>query len=836
MSLELRFVCSLRAGLHARPASVLARLASGFAADCKLFNLRTGSSADVKSVLALIAADVRLHDECRIDLSGADAERAYSAVHRCLEQDLPLSETEPEPLMPQPAIRLPAALEAIGIDAQAGVPIHPGVGSGRIVLLRHFELPDDVATDHGSHSRHAREQLDHALAEVQSRLAAQVNSAMPGAARGILAAHLEIATDSALREQLYEAMAEGRSAAQAVIQASRHFCDQLRSSPSDYVRERAADVVDVCARLREALDGRALTPSVVLAQPSVVVAEMLTPQQLLALDRRWLQALVFESASVNSHAAILARSLGIPTVGGVRNALQRCSALETVLVDARRGFVCAFTPAVRDFYEQESRVQVRRDASRRERARSNAITRDGHRLIVAANVASPEEARDARELGAEGVGLFRTELLFAARGALLTEEEQLAAYVAAVRAAPEGVIIRTLDIGADKPLPSLARHHEDNPFLGHRGVRVYRERRELLRTQLRAILRASAFGTVQVLAPMISCVEEVQWVKGELSQVRTELQAQGIACAPALRLGVMLEVPSACFILKELCAEVDFFSVGTNDLSQYFTAADRNNSKVAALAEPLHPGFIRLLKQVVNEIRAAGKWVGVCGEMAAELQHLPLMVGLGVDEISVSAAAIPALKECLRTLSAARCRDLLVRALDCGTAVEIRALLARESGVMPGSLLDTRMVFLQAPELTKTDALHTLSEALFIAGRTEDAGAVEQALWTREARYSTALGNGFAVPHCKSEALDADSIGVLRPMRPIDWGTDDRQSVQMIILLAMRAASGSDRHLEVFSKLARKLMDAEFRERLLTAAKPDETVALLDKELGLSEA
>jgi multiphosphoryl transfer protein len=294
-------------------------------------------------------------------------------------------------------------------------------------------------------------------------------------------------------------------------------------------------------------------------------------------------------------------------------------------------------------------------------------------------------------------------------------------------------------------------------------------------------------------------------------------------------------VPAAGFILDQLSTEVDFFSLGTNDLNQYFLAADRDNPKTAELSNVLHPGFLRFLKRIVEEIHGAGKWVGMCGEMAAEIQHLPLLVGLGLNEISLPAAGIPAIKRAISQLSAADCERVLADVIACREKAEIEELLEHAQPLRPAQpLLSKELVLLGSESKNKEEAMQEIVDAFYVAGRTEDRQRLEEALWSREAVYSTGLGYGFAAPHCKTEAVTADSIGVLKLGHAIDWGSVDSEPVSMIILIAMREPQIPSRHMQVFSKLARKLMNEEFRGHLLTVENAHDMATYLAQQLEIS--
>ncbi len=472
-----------------------------------------------------------------------------------------------------------------------------------------------------------------------------------------------------------------------------------------------------------------------------------------------------------------------------------------VIVDANRGLVFPqITDAVRRFYARERDAQERRRAALTQFAFAPAISAGGERIEIGANVSSLSEAIAASWKTARTASVFfRTEMLFASRDTPPTEDEQFAIYAEVVRAAKSGrpVILRTADVGGDKPLPYLNLPAERNPFLGYRGIRIYPEYREWIGAQIRAALRASAIGPVWLMAPMIASVEEALWL-GK-NEVRS---AQPDAEMPLG--GAMIEVPSAAFLpWTGFCAELDFFSIGTNDLSQYFFAADRENPKVSGIADVRAPAFLALLERIVSGVRAHGKWIGLCGEMASDAQNLPLLLALGLNEISVSGNLIP----------------------------ELKGMIARGRNSEP--LLSTSLVRLLSDSRDKDEAMRELANVLYAAGRVEDPGGIEEALWARESVYDTGLGYGFAIPHCKTDAVGANSIGVLRLDQPVDWGSADGTPVRMVILLAIRESGENGAHMKVFSKLARKLMDEEFRGRLMEIDDPGEMVSRLGGELAI---
>lgn len=839
MACECSFRCPLPNGLHARPASLFSAVAKRFTSELTLINERTGAKANAKSVLALVGADVKFGDGCRVGVEGVDQDKARAAIQDFVERVLPGCD-EALPLAGEKAgeVLLPRSIIAAGVRWIAGTPACGGIGRGVAVGVAELALPEEAAGLAGESVAVERARIEQGLAAVRKAIAVKSGGAVATIEKAILEAHLSIVDDVALRDKLVELVEGGCSAGGAIVGAGRHFMEQLRGAESLYVRERAADVQDVCLQLVEEVCGPDWRPGEVkLTRASVVVAENLTPRQLLALDRQLLRGLALGHAGTTSHAIILARSFGIPTLTGIRDAWSQIAVGQEVVVDAETGIVVAeLTPAVERYYEREAETIRRHRKRTAVCAACGATTKDGRRVEVAANVSTAAEVGPAMEQGAEGIGLFRTEMLFLDRKEPPSEEEQFAEYAQAARAAGgRPVIIRTMDIGGDKPAAYLGLPAEANPFLGYRGVRIYPQHEWLFVEQVRAIVRASAFGAVRLMVPMIALPEEARWVRQRVTEVQAELKPREAAFDERMQIGAMIEVPSAAYVLDRLAEHLDFFSIGTNDLAQYFFAADRGNAKVAGLHDVRHPAFLRLLRRIVEEARGLGKWVGLCGEMSRDAMNLPLLIGLGLEEISLSAPDVPAIKAAVGRLSAGECGELLKRAMDCATGADVAALLGESQRQgHGGALLDCELVDLDADCANREEAIRRAVDALYLAGRTQNRRAVEEAVWAREAVYSTGLGFGFAIPHCKTDAIGVDSICVLRFREPVDWGAEDGQPVRMAILLAIRESNQDGTHMKVLAQLARRLMHEEFREGLMTTADADAVVQYLSQELGLA--
>ena len=834
MVFDYKFSFPLPSGLHARPAGALADIAAAFTADVYLSNERTGASANAKSMLSMIGADVRKGDVCLLRTAGADGAAAHAALREFIDLVLPLSDAPPpEADTLRGSARLPRSLEKISPSFVSGTVIHPGLGQGRLVFLRGRSLPETLEQTAVASPPQEEEELLKVLSGFRNRIGRQIKGYSASAA-AILKAHLSIVNDCVFLDMLLNSVRNGRSSGQAVVETGRYFAGTLSSAGSDYIRERAADVQEVCLDLLQDLYGQNFgSPEERLTEFSIVIADHLGPRELLELDRRFLKGLVVREMGQTSHAAILARAFDIPTLSDIGAGGLRAG--QPAVIDARQGvLIAAPNERVIRYYQKETAVLNRRHQKEVANANAAAITADGVRLEVAANISSAEEVCPAVALGAEGIGLFRTEMLYLSRDSAPAEEAQFRTYRAALlHAAGRPVIIRTFDIGGDKPAVYLDLPKEENPFLGYRGVRIYQEYREVFETQLRAIIRASADGPIRLMVPMISSAEEIRWVKDRITALQAELRTSGIPFDPKMAVGVMIETPSAAFSIETLSSEVDFFSIGTNDLSQYFFAADRTNERVSGLCCVRHPAFIRLLSHAVTQARACGKWIGLCGEMAGDPASLPLLLGLGLNEISVGASRIPGIKQLLATLSSKVCRSELERILRCSTSVEVDTLLSQIVPTTDRCLLEPDLILFDSDSETKEEAIHELVNALYVSGRTEDPGAIEDAVWAREAVGITGVGFGFGIPHCKSDAMKHSSIGIVRLRMPVSWCPTEDTPVRMIIMLATRQTDSGALHMQIFSKLARKLMHEEFRRQLLEAATATDLGLFLEQELSM---
>ena len=658
---DVKVLCD--AGLHARPATFLVDVAKRFESEIRI---QHGTKiANGKALASLLKLGVENGGAIRILASGHDARAALDALKEAVESGLG-EEEEVE----APAAKAIAWTPESSVRAISGVTASPGLAIGPLFQFQAIQIvvkdtprdPDSEKSAFKQALETAREQLGAIYDAVQAR--SGKNEA------AIFHAHQALLGDSDLCGEVSSLIDDGHSAAWSWQRAIEARIADLRQLHSERLAGRAVDFHDVGQRVLRLLAGTQQGDLHLPEEPVILVADDLTPSDTARLDPRRILGLCTALGGPTSHTAIIARSLGIPAVVGAG----------AVLLEQKDGITCILEGAAGRLYlepdaadlQSARKFQVELEHQRDEEFETRyqpAILTDGHRVEVVANIAKATEAAAAVEAGAEGVGLMRTEFLFLERTTPPSEEEQFEAYSTMTRALNRlPLIIRTLDIGGDKVVPYLSLPKEDNPFLGVRGIRLCLRRPELFLPQLRAIYRAASTGPVKIMFPMISTFEELREAKGMAEQVRKELGA------PPVEIGIMVEVPSIAVMASEFAQEVDFFSVGTNDLTQYALAIDRMHPALAKQADSLHPAVLRMIDLTVRAAEGAGKWVGVCGGAAGDPRGAVILTGLGVRELSMSLPSIAAVKAHLRGISYANAKAFAKRALACKTAGEVHAL------------------------------------------------------------------------------------------------------------------------------------------------------------------
>ncbi len=673
-------------GLHARPAARFVRTAMRFDADIAVQNVSQGRPrANAKSMMEVAnTGTARQGEQIRITAEGDDADEALRALQTLVEsgfgemnaeeegsaRESPAAPPEPDAESPAPA-EDPDKLQ--GIAASEGFVVAPAFlyRPPKLDVERRTvsDIPGEITRLQDA-LRQAREQLSELQQEVAQRDAEVAE---------IFEFQRMMLEDPALVDAIEEEIRDASSNAEAAVElAVDQWVRRFETGDDTVMRLRAADVRDAGNRVLRALLGRVEErPLSTLPEPAIVVAEELTPSDTAQMDRERVLGLCTAGGGATSHVAILARMWNLPAVVGLGERVLRIEDGTLLAVDGGAGVVQVDPPpeVIEAFDAQRERREARleRALARTEEA---AITRDGHQVEVVANIGDIASAQEALEFGAEGVGLLRTEFLYIDRATIPDEEEQYEAYRAIADVMEDRpLIIRTLDIGGDKPLPYLDLQPEMNPFLGVRAIRLALRRPDLFRPQLRAILRASVGHNVKVMFPLITTYHEVIQAKDALEKARQDLDQEGVPYTEDIEVGIMVETPAAALVADKIAPLVDFFSIGSNDLTQYTLACDRGNEQLGDLFQALDPAVLRLIRHLIDAAHAAGKWAGLCGELAGRRRAIPLLLGLGLDEFSMTPRAIPEAKQIIRSLTMNEAQEVAEHALSLATVVEVKAYL-----------------------------------------------------------------------------------------------------------------------------------------------------------------
>lgn len=499
----------------------------------------------------------------------------------------------------------------------------------------------------------------------------------------IFVAHLLLLEDPEMLAAIEEKIRTGCNAEYALHEVSNMFIALFEGMDNVYMQERAADIRDVSKRLLAHLLHVEMLDISRLSTDVIIVAEDLTPSMTAQLDPQYVKGFITDIGGRTSHSAILARSLDIPAIVGAKTATQVIQHGSAIIMDGTNGkIILNATPEVTAYYEQQQQMLQQQRSELLHYRTLSSISADGRSVEIAGNIGKPEDVEKVVHVAGDGIGLFRTEFLYMERQELPNEEEQFHAYRTVLESMHgKPTVVRTLDIGGDKHLPYLQLPTEMNPFLGYRAIRICLDQQAMFRTQLRALLRASAYGNLKIMFPMIATIEEWRTAKQILLEEKAQLQAQGVAIAEAIEVGIMVEIPAAAMIADLFAQEVDFFSIGTNDLIQYTLATDRMNENVSYLYQPYHPAVLRLIKNVIDAAHKQGKWVGMCGEMAADSIAIPILLAMGLDEFSMNASAILKTRAQIAKLSYKQLEQHLDRILMLSTAAEVEAYIQKNLSI-----------------------------------------------------------------------------------------------------------------------------------------------------------
>ncbi len=673
---EIRVIVSNRLGLHARPAAQFVGTVARFQSQILVQNLtRNTELVRGDSINQVTTLGVRQGHELVITATGSDADEALAALQTLFANNF----GEDNVALNSPPVFhhevTPATHgELSGIAASRGVAIAPVVN----YQPTHITITEYHVDDPESEWQRVQAAIQTARQEIQA-VFSQASLQIGDAEAAIFDAQLLFLEDPVLLEAAHQRILEHHINAEAAWQAVvDEVVTSYRTLEDAYLQERVEDVVDVGQRVLRLLAGNA-PANLHLSEPAILVATDLTPSDTARLDPRMVLGICTTSGSATSHSAIIARTLGIPAVLGVDPQVLHLADGTLMALDGESGKAWVEPEShILDLLEAKREAWQTAQQEARATAHQPAITLDGRQVSVFANIGSINDVQVAVASGAEGVGLLRTEFLYLDRISAPTEEEQLEVYQAIAQVLDNRpLIIRTLDVGGDKPLPYLrVGFPEANPFLGWRGIRFCLDHLDLFKTQLRAILRASVGHQIKIMLPMIATVTEVRAAKVILGEVQAELNQAGIPFDAAMKVGIMVEVPSAVAIADQLATEVDFFSIGTNDLSQYVMAGDRTNPRVANLVDALHPAVLRMVQQTIQAAHAAGISVGLCGELAADTLATPILLGLGLDELSVNPQSIPGVKQAIARLSIVESEAIVASALQQDSAVHVREIIS----------------------------------------------------------------------------------------------------------------------------------------------------------------
>lgn len=563
----------------------------------------------------------------------------------------------------------------------SGILASPGIAFGKALLLKE----DEIVIDRKKISADQVDQEVERFLSGRAKASAQLETIKTKAGEtfgeekeAIFEGHIMLLEDEELEQEIIALIKDKHmtadAAAHEVIEGQASALEEL---DDEYLKERAADVRDIGKRLLRNILGLKIIDLSAIQDEVILVAADLTPSETAQLNLKKVLGFITDAGGRTSHTSIMARSLELPAIVGTGSVTSQVKNDDYLILDSVNNQV--YVNPTNEVIDKMRAVQEQVASEKAELAKLKdlpAITLDGHQVEVCANIGTVRDVEGAERNGAEGVGLYRTEFLFMDRDALPTEEEQFAAYKAVAEACgSQAVIVRTMDIGGDKELPYMNFPKEENPFLGWRAIRIAMDRKEILRDQLRAILRASAFGKLRIMFPMIISVEEVRALRKEIEIYKQELRDEGKAFDESIEIGVMVETPAAATIARHLAKEVDFFSIGTNDLTQYTLAVDRGNDMISHLYQPMSPSVLNLIKQVIDASHAEGKWTGMCGELAGDERATLLLLGMGLDEFSMSAISIPRIKKIIRNTNFEDAKVLAEQALAQPTTDELMTLV-----------------------------------------------------------------------------------------------------------------------------------------------------------------
>ena len=679
---QLEITINNETGLHARPAKTLVNLTKQFKSE--VFIWHGEKKANAKSLISVLTLGASKGSQLRIQVSGEDEANALAQIESAILSGLGEGESSHETQVKPPPTPV-AKPESISVEDKKpdktdstntlqGVGAAPGIAIGPIFQFQRMEVAIDEASDSLVISW---ERLQDALARAREQLNSlnhQMIDKGLKAEAAIFDAHLELLDDPELTEAIQARIAKGQDALRAWKETIEDNAIIVAALNDPILSARADDLRDVGRRVLKIMLGIDDKNSLMPDTPTVIVARELSPSDTVSFNQDLVLGFCIVNGGPTSHTAILAKALGLPAIVGVNESVLGLESGTTVIMSGNDGTLTIRPSSDEVKSAEQTRNQwLERRRTALEQANAPAITADGHHVEVVGNAGSLADAEKALKMGAAGIGLLRTEFLFLERTTAPTEDEQFDVYRSIAETMGKlPVIVRSLDVGGDKPLPYIEMQHEDNPFLGERGIRLCLNRPELFRQQLRAILRAAPHGNLRIMFPMVGDIDEWRQARAILDELHQTLNI------PRIEAGIMIEVPSAALMADVFAREVDFFSIGTNDLTQYTLAMDRMHPALANKQDGLHPAVLRLIAQTINGAHKHGKWAGICGELGADPYAIPILIGLGIDELSVNTPSVPLVKAQIRGLKVPELQDLARQALECSTAQEVRKLVKNQ--------------------------------------------------------------------------------------------------------------------------------------------------------------
>lgn len=638
-------------GLHARPVSLMAGVASKSPSTCMIE--ANGMSVDLKSIMMVLTLGLAKGNQFLLKVDGEEAETTFAELHQTMTSE---------------KIAIPTKIKNL-----VGIGASKGYAQGKVlkVVKPDFDFLQEEITDIQAEFAILNESIAKTKADLEKLYEITLEKIGDEHAQ-VFKAHVLMLEDAEFNEQVKSYINDLHNAGYAVLKARNKFVEMFENVENEYMQERAMDLKDVTDRLLSYISGNPIQDLSLIDEPVILIAHDLGPSDTAVLDKEKVLGFITEIGGRTSHTAIIARSLGIPAVVGVKNASKLIDNKDVLLLDGNSGQLI-LNPTLKELEDFDNKVNA--FAKKLEELKvfidKDTVTKDGKRVELAANMGNIQDLENAEKLNVDGVGLFRTEFIFMGGKTAPTEDEQFEIYKEAAELADgKPVIYRTLDIGGDKEVPFIDQSHEMNPFLGVRGVRLCLKETDLFRTQLRALLRASKFGYVRIMFPMISAIEEIREAKAILKDEEEKLNAAGIETGK-YEVGMMMEVPAAAVAASLFADEVDFFSIGTNDLIQYTMASDRMNEGTKHLYQPFNPAIVRFVKSIIDASHEAGIWTGMCGSMASDVRATALLLALGLDEFSVSAGSVLDLRSTISNIDTANLSTLLDEVMQLKTAEEI---------------------------------------------------------------------------------------------------------------------------------------------------------------------